>query len=150
MCIFEGIIRMSQMLPEHSQSLPDKDAPTVLLVDDEPHIRNVMSFKLRKRGLNVLTAENGLDGFDLARQMQPDLVVSDMQMPRCTGLEMCRMLAGDNATVRIPIIMVTSREFEIGAEETAGTNVRAVIGKPFSPTELLKLVEQHLPVPKPA
>jgi CheY-like chemotaxis protein len=77
--------------------------------------------------------------------MQPDLVVSDMQMPRCTGLEMCRKLARDAATRNIPIIMVTSREFEIGPQETAGTNVRAVIGKPFSPTELLKLVQQHLP-----
>ncbi len=140
---------MSQMFEKANQS-PNGQRPTVLLVDDEPHIRNVMAFKLKKQGVNVLTAENGMEGFETARQMQPDLVVSDMQMPRCTGLEMCRKLAGDDATVKIPIIMVTSREFEIGPKETAGTNVRAVIGKPFSPTELLKLVQQHLPLRKSA
>ncbi len=140
---------MSQMFEKPNPS-PNGQRPTVLLVDDEPHIRNVMAFKLKKQGVNVLTAENGMEGFETARQMQPDLVVSDMQMPRCTGLEMCRKLAGDDATVKIPIIMVTSREFEIGPKETAGTNVRAVIGKPFSPTELLKLVQQHLPLRKSA
>jgi CheY-like chemotaxis protein len=137
-------------MPENPIRSPLPHVPTVLLVDDEPHIRNVMSFKLKKQGLNVLTAENGIEGFETARLMQPDLVVSDMQMPRCTGLEMCHKLAGDDATVKIPIIMVTSREFEIGPEETAGTNVRAVIGKPFSPSELLKLVQQHLSLRKSA
>src|SRR5690348_16427171 len=106
---------MSQM-SENPEDSPIASVPTVLLVDDEPHIRNVMSFKLKKQGLNVLTAENGMEGFETARRMQPDLVVSDTQIPRCTGLEMCHKLAHDDATVKIPIIMVTSREFEIGPE----------------------------------
>jgi CheY-like chemotaxis protein len=117
---------------------------TILLVDDEAHVRHVMSFKLKAAGYNVLTAANGEEAFEQATVSPPHLVVTDMQMPRMNGLELAKRLAGDPRTATVPVIMVTSREFEIGPEQTAGTKVKRVMSKPFSPLALVNAVKEML------
>ena len=125
------------------------DQRRVLLVDDEPHVRNVMQLKLRAAGYETQTASDGEDGFAAAKEFAPDLIISDYQMPRLNGLEMCRRLGADDALRKIPILHLTSREFEIGDKEKAGTNIKAVRDKPFSPKNILKLVEEILAGTKP-
>ena len=116
----------------------------ILLTDDEPHVRHVMKYKLQRAGHVVLTAVNGEDALETARRAGPHLIVSDQQMPRMTGLELSRELYADPKTRDIPVVLVTSREFEIGPDETAGTNVRRVMSKPFSPTALVAAIAEIL------
>ena len=120
---------------------------TVLLADDEAHVRNVMAFKLKGRGFNVVTAGDGEEALELAKHSQPDLVVTDMQMPRMNGLELAQQMSREPVTASIPLIMVSSREFEIGPDEIRGTKIRKVMSKPFSPASLVTAVVELLGIP---
>lgn len=119
---------------------------TILVCDDEPHILHVVASKLKNAGFHVLTAEDGLEGFETALAERPDLIVSDYQMPELSGLEMCARLRGDPATAEIPVLMLTARGFapEMAAVEVG--NIRAVLAKPFSPREVLAKVHELLGV----
>jgi len=67
--------------------------PVILVVDDEPHITHVVALKLRHAGYDVVTAGDGEEGFEIACETDPTLIITDLQMPYMTGLEMCRKLA---------------------------------------------------------
>jgi CheY-like chemotaxis protein len=116
----------------------------ILLADDEPHVRHVMAFKLEKDGYETFVASDGEEAFAAAKEKHPHLVISDFKMPRLDGLGLCRKLAGDPATRDIPVILVTSRDFEIGPAQIKGTTVRRVLNKPFSPSEILRIVREIL------
>ena len=82
----------------------------ILIVNDEPDQLTLMSSLLRKAGYSVLTAEDGLEGLSLARREQPDLVISDVSMPRMNGLEFCREIRADNELKTVPILLVSARQ----------------------------------------
>lgn len=119
-------------------------ANKILLVDDEPHVRHIMDLKLKAAGYSVATASDGAEGLQVASEFLPDLIISDYQMPQLNGLDMCRQLGADPILKQIPILLLTSREFEIGPTQLAGTNIKAVRDKPFSPKAILKLVQEIL------
>lgn len=112
----------------------------VLVVDDEAHILQVLSFKLRKAGLEVLTAVDGEEGLEAATHERPDLIITDFQMPYMTGLELCRALADNEATRDIPVLMLTARGYSLDAEDLKLGNLRDVLSKPFSPRTVLQQV----------
>ena len=116
----------------------------ILLVDDEVHVRSIMQLKLRGAGYTVETASYGAEGLSTAGEFRPDLMISDFQMPQMNGLEMCRALFKDAKLKTIPIILLTSREFEMTPDRLADTNIKAVRDKPFSPKAILKLVGEIL------
>jgi DNA-binding response OmpR family regulator len=119
-------------------------AAKILVCDDEAHILHVVATKLKNNGYEVVTAADGEEGYELARQHKPDLVITDYQMPFLSGLELCAKLRGDAATSAIPVIMLTARGFSMGEEELKNTNIQRVLPKPFSPREVLKSVEEIL------
>jgi CheY-like chemotaxis protein len=119
----------------------------VLLVDDEAHVRSVMAFKLKSAGYEVVTACDGQEGLETAQIERPDLVITDCQMPRMSGLDLARRLSEHAATASTPLIMVTSRDFEIGEEQVRGTNIRRLLNKPFSPKHVLSVVREVLGEP---
>ena len=80
----------------------------ILIVNDEPDQLTLMSSLLRKAGYSVLTAEDGVEGLSLARREQPDLVISDVSMPRMNGLEFCREIRADNELKTVPILLVSA------------------------------------------
>ena len=82
----------------------------ILIVNDEPDQLILMSTLLRKAGYSVLTAEDGVEGLSLARREQPDLVISDVSMPRMNGLEFCREIRADNELKTVPILLVSARQ----------------------------------------
>ena len=90
-------------------------AKTILVVDDEPHIRYLLDFKLRQVGFTVITANNGAQAFDLAAQHRPDLVVTDFQMPAGSGLDLCKRLRANPGTAEIPALMLTARAHRVAA-----------------------------------
>jgi CheY-like chemotaxis protein len=116
----------------------------VLCVDDEPHILQIVSLKLRNAGYEVLTASDGEEALELASAEPPDLVITDFQMPYMTGLELCRALAGQPGTRSVPVIILTARGYALDDDDLASGNIRAVVSKPFSPRAILELVEASL------
>lgn len=116
----------------------------ILIVDDESHILHVLSLKLGKAGYEVLTAVDGEEGLHMARESKPDLVITDIQMPYMTGLELSRELAGDEATADIPVLILTARGYALSSEDLETSNIREVLSKPFSPRLLIELVSSTL------
>jgi len=119
-------------------------ARKVLVCDDEPHIVHVLCAKLRNAGLEVLTAHDGQEAFDLACRECPHLVFTDYQMPQLSGLELCAKLRADPRTRHIPAVMLTARGYYLSERELADTNILKVLPKPFSPREVLSIAEEIL------
>lgn len=116
----------------------------ILVVDDESHIVQVLSIKLRNAGYEVSTAADGEEGLELALERAPDLVITDFQMPYMTGLELCEALAREDATAHIPIIMLTARGYALDEDDLTHVAIRDVLSKPFSPRAILQRVEDLL------
>ena len=116
----------------------------VLVCDDEPHIVHVVAAKLRNAGIEVYTASNGQEAFELAKAHVPHLVFTDYQMPFLSGLELCAKMRSDSTTCNIPAVMLTARGFSLAEHDLADTNIRKVLVKPFSPRELLRIAQEIL------
>ena len=116
----------------------------ILVVDDEAHILQVLSIKLRNAGYDVLTAKDGEEGYETACRELPQLVITDFQMPYMTGLELCRALKDNEETACIPVIMLTARGYALDDEDLEIGNIRDVLSKPFSPRSILDQVESLL------
>ncbi len=110
---------------------------TVLVVDDDPHIRQLLVFALGKAGLDTLEAEDGEAGLALAERHGPNLVILDINMPRMDGLEVCRRLRREGD---LPILFLSSRDDEI--DRVLGIELGAddYVTKPFSPREVVARV----------
>ncbi|QNN24605.1 response regulator [Planctomycetales bacterium ZRK34] len=115
---------------------------TILVVDDESHILNVLSLKLQNAGYEVVTAADGEEGFEVALQIEPDLIISDLQMPFMNGLEMCTKLKEQPATANTPALMLTARGFSLTQTDLDQTNIVGVLSKPFSPRDVLAKVQE--------
>lgn len=116
-------------------------ARTILIADDDPHIREVLRFALAKAGHSVIEAEDGEQALERAARDAPDLVVLDINMPRMDGLEVCRRLRADGD---LPILFLSSRDDEI--DRVLGIELGAddYVVKPFSPREVVARVSAIL------
>jgi DNA-binding response OmpR family regulator len=105
----------------------------VLIVDDEPNIREVVGLYLRRDGHDVVAAADGEEALQVFSECEPDLVVLDLMLPKISGLEVCRRMRKDR---RVPLIMLTARSEE--EERIVGLSLGAddYVVKPFSPREL--------------
>ena len=121
--------------------MTDKKA---LIVDDEIHIVQVVTIKLRNNGFEVITAENGQQALELASAQKPDIIVSDYQMPVMDGLEFIENLRKQEDTAQIPVIMLTARDFAVEEQTIERLKISACLSKPFSPRELLDKVNEIL------
>jgi two-component system alkaline phosphatase synthesis response regulator PhoP len=118
---------------------------TILVVDDEPHIVEVVQDYLKQAGFRVLTARDGQTALTLARHEHPDLVVLDLMLPGgLDGLDVCRQLRQDPGLADVPIIMLTARTEE--TDRLIGLELGAddYITKPFSPREVVARVRAVL------
>jgi two-component system alkaline phosphatase synthesis response regulator PhoP len=116
----------------------------VLVVDDEIHIVHVVAVKFRNNGFEVISAGNGEEGFKLACEEKPDIVIADLKMPVMTGLEMVEKLRSCEQTKDIPVIVLTARGFTLEDGKERDLQISGCISKPFSPKRLLKDVEDIL------
>lgn len=117
---------------------------TVLLIDDEKDLLELLRYNLEREGFEVLSAANGASGLELARRNPPDLIVLDLMMPGLDGLEVCQQLRAEPRTGRIPLVMLTARAAE--ADRVVGLELGAddYVTKPFSPRELVARVKAIL------
>jgi two-component system alkaline phosphatase synthesis response regulator PhoP len=116
----------------------------VLVVDDEAHIVQVLSLKLRNAGYDVMTASDGEEGLELAINHVPDLIITDFQMPYMTGLELCHALAKNETTAAIPVLLLTARGYALDDGDLAVGNIKDVLSKPFSPRAIVQQVKDLL------
>jgi two-component system alkaline phosphatase synthesis response regulator PhoP len=119
-------------------------ATSVLVVEDEPDIRDLLAFHLEREGFQVRLARTGTDGLRQVQAVAPDLIILDLMLPELDGLEVCRRLRRDPATSSIPVIMLTARGDEV--DRVVGLELGAddYVTKPFSPKELVARVRAVL------
>lgn len=115
--------------------------PKILVVDDEPSVTDLLAYNLRKANYDVLTAADGREALNVARQSSPDLILLDLMLPGVDGLDVCREL---RKTSDVPIIMITARGEEI--DRVVGLELGAddYVPKPFSVRELLARIKAVL------
>jgi DNA-binding response OmpR family regulator len=117
---------------------------TVLIVEDEPDIRNLLTLHLARDGFRCRTAGTGTDALAEVRAARPDLLILDLMLPGLGGLEVCRRLRADPTTAGLPIIMLTAKADEV--DRVVGLELGAddYVVKPFSPKELVARVRAVL------
>lgn len=117
---------------------------TILVIDDEEDLVELVRYNLEKDGFAVKGASDGETGLAFAVEEQPDLIVLDVMLPGVDGLEVCRMLRSEPRTAHIPVIMLTARAAE--PDRVVGLELGAddYVTKPFSPRELTARVKAHL------
>jgi len=119
----------------------------VLMCDDEVHILRAAEFKVARAGYSVRMANDGQEAWEMIEQSLPDLLVTDLQMPRVDGLELVRRIRENELTRSLPILMLTAKGFELDREEMMHRwGVLDVLTKPFSPRELVHLIDEVLGV----
>jgi phosphate regulon transcriptional regulator PhoB len=117
---------------------------TILVIDDEKDLAELVSYNLRKEGFVVAYAQNGESGLTSAIGNPPDLVLVDLMMPGIDGLEVCRRLRANSRTASVPVIMLTARSEE--SDRVVGLELGAddYVTKPFSPRELAARIKAVL------
>lgn len=118
--------------------------PMVLLVEDEPAQRAVLSYNLEAEGFAVQTADNGEDAMLLIAESAPDLILLDWMMPHVSGIEVCRRLRARPETRGIPIIMLSARSEEMDKVRGLETGADDYVIKPYSVAELMARLRAHL------
>ena len=115
-----------------------KDAKTILIVDDEQPIVDILVYNLKKEGYNTIEASDGITAINVALEQKPDLILLDIMLPKLDGLSVCKRIKN---SLNVPILMLTAKDGEI--DKILGLELGAddYIVKPFDPKELLARVK---------
>lgn len=124
--------------------------PHVLVVEDEPAQREVLSYNLEAEGFRVSQADNGEDALINVEEDTPDVIVLDWMMPNLSGIEMCRRLKIRPETRTIPVIMLSARSEEVDRVRGLETGADDYVVKPYSVSELMARVRSQLRRVRPA
>ncbi|WP_299355691.1 phosphate regulon transcriptional regulator PhoB [uncultured Shimia sp.] len=127
-----------------------QDHPTVLVVEDEPAQREVLSYNLEAEGFDVVKAADGDEALLLVAETAPDIIVLDWMLPGTSGIEICRRLKSRNETATIPVIMLSARSEEVDRVRGLETGADDYVVKPYSVMELMARVRNQLRRVRPA
>jgi CheY-like chemotaxis protein len=120
----------------------------ILVAEDERDIRDLIAFTLRFAGYEVLTANNGEEAVQLTLQTIPDLVLTDVRMPKMTGYEACRLIKADPATQHIPVVFLSAKGQEAEVQTGLDAGGEEYLLKPFAPDQLTRKVAEILSKPR--
>lgn len=120
------------------------DKQTILVVDDEQDLLDLIEYNLKQEGFDVLKAEDGVEGIEMAREHSPNLVLLDIMMPKMDGLEVVERMREDSKLKRIPIIFLTARGDEKTEVEGLDKGGDDYITKPISTTKLISRIKAVL------
>ncbi|GAA6165302.1 phosphate regulon transcriptional regulator PhoB [Pelagimonas sp. KU-00592-HH] len=126
------------------------DHPTVLVVEDEPAQRDVLSYNLESEGFEVVSAADGDEALLLVSEVMPDIIVLDWMLPGISGIEICRRLKTRTETAGIPVIMLSARSEEVDRVRGLETGADDYVVKPYSVLELMARVRSQLRRVRPA
>jgi DNA-binding response OmpR family regulator len=117
---------------------------TILVVDDETYILNILDFSLDSEGFQVVTAADGEQALFRADELKPDLIILDVMMPKLDGFEVCRAIKAKGETKHIPVILLSARDSEKDKRKGKDAGCDRYITKPFSPNRLIQCVQELL------
>ncbi len=119
----------------------EREKKTILIVDDEQHIVDILVYNLEKEGYNTLQANDGITAVDIALNQKPDLILLDIMLPKMDGLSVCKRI---RHTLNVPILMLTAKDEEI--DKILGLELGAddYVTKPFSVRELMARIKANL------
>jgi len=123
---------------------------TVLLVDDEEDILEMLSYNFKKSGFRVLLAKNGVEGQHLAIAEKPEVIVADLWMPEMDGIRMCRYLRSHPALDRSQIIILSADSHKNRAIEAIKAGANVYLTKPLPPSHIVQLAKSLSPLKVPA
>ena len=123
---------------------PPREPPLVLAADDDEDLLGLVSFRLERAGYTVLLARDGAEALEIALRERPDLALLDVMMPKLDGFELTRRLREEEATSRMPIILLTARSQDADVQQGFDAGADDYIRKPFSPDELRARVQAIL------
>lgn len=140
---------VSHSMCRHSHSLDERRhrvrmPQTILVAEDQQHIRSLIEYKLRNSGYTVIGVEDGITALRKAAEIKPDLILLDIMMPLMTGFEVLAALKQNEATRHIPVVLVTAQSKEDEIVKGLDLGAEDYITKPFSPNELAARVKTIL------
>ncbi|MGA1823234.1 MAG: response regulator [bacterium] len=119
------------------------DKKKILIADDEPCVLRVAKLKLSNAGYEVMTVSNGLKALEMMKSFKPDVLITDINMPKLSGRELCTRTNALNKKKEFLTIVVTSRLKEGDQEWTNSLLNTTFLEKPFSPKEMLKIIKRY-------
>lgn len=121
-----------------------QEKKTLLVVDDEPDLRESIAIRLKTSGYRVMTASDGLEALKKARSLSPDLILLDLMLPKMDGYKVARLLKFDDRYSRIPILVLSARGQDLDKEMAARVGADDYLVKPFSSADLLARIKKLL------
>jgi chemosensory pili system protein ChpA (sensor histidine kinase/response regulator) len=118
--------------------------PTVMVVDDSLTVRKITSRLLTREGYQVVLAKDGVDALEQLIDVMPDVVLSDVEMPRMDGFDLLRNIRADKRLKQLPVIMITSRTADKHRNYAKEIGANHYLGKPYDEDELLRLIESYI------
>ncbi len=122
---------------------------TILAVDDNHDAIMILSAVLKRAGYRVITAVDGAQAIERAKEQRPELILLDLMMPKMDGFEVCRVLKNDPEMKNTPIFMFTARSDLYSQKEGLALGACEFLKKPLHPRDLIQKIKEHLPPPKP-
>lgn len=127
-----------------AERVEQRERPLIMVVDDSLTVRKITCHTLERKGLDVVTAKDGVDAISVLQDVIPDIMLLDVEMPRMNGFELARQMSNTPAFRDIPIIMITSRTGDKHRKQAFDLGVRHYLGKPFNESELLNHIHELL------
>lgn len=137
-------VRIAEIEERQKEKDSSPKSKTILIVDDSPTIRKLISGKLEKCGHEAICAVDGMDALAKLNDVIPDLILLDITMPRMDGYQVCKLIRGNESTENVPIVMISGKDgfFDKVRGKMAGTD--NYITKPFGPETLMKTVNAYI------
>ena len=122
----------------------------ILIVDDEVHIRMLLEQTLEEleedHGVEILSASNGEEGFEVIRGQTPDVIFLDIMMPKLNGYEVCKKVSEDPGLSNCVIVLLTAKGQEVDRKQGLDLGAKLYLTKPFDPDEVLQVAKQYLKI----
>jgi excisionase family DNA binding protein len=122
-----------------------QQGPLVLIVDDDPRVREYVRVNLEMEGYGVREAGSAEEGLAVLEEVSPDLILLDVMMPEVDGWEMLRRVQERHGVGAIPVVMFSGKVDEQNADEATARGAQGFVGKPFDPQQLIEHAKQLLP-----
>lgn len=119
----------------------------ILVVEDDPDIMRILMHALRAAGFQVVPAYGGEDAIRKVKVQKPDLVLTDLAMPKVSGVEVIHTIKKDPETQHIPVVAVTAHVWDVLAQSAGQVGCDGYISKPFNTKQLVQEVQKHLKPP---
>lgn len=137
--MFAELVERPELAPAYADQ-----GPTILIVDDDDAMTDILALRLQKQGFETITVPTGQRGLQRARSHQPALIVLDLRLPDADGFEVCRQLADSPDTCAIPVIILSGLEEPDILRRCRAAGCQFFLRKPYDPNVLLTLIRQSI------